>query len=84
MCEYNLIAKFLTSEVQRKLLATYLLIHFGLLTLNTQIMKVYESMHKGVYFLNYFMLFLLLNYIVAKIQECVWSTGEMIRLGKLK
>jgi len=39
MCEYNLIANFRTSEVQRELFTTYLIIHFGLLTVITQIMK---------------------------------------------
>jgi len=35
-------------------------------------------------FLNYFVMLLLLNYIVLKIDECVWSTGGMILTGKLK
>jgi hypothetical protein len=40
MREYNLIANFLTSGVQRELFTTYLLIHFDLLTVVTQIMKL--------------------------------------------
>jgi len=43
-------ANLLTSEVQRKLFTTYLLIHFGLLIVITKIMKLYDKVHKGVYF----------------------------------
>jgi len=50
MCEYNLMANFLTSEVQGKLITTYLLINFGLLTVITKITKLYDKVYKGVYF----------------------------------
>lgn len=53
-CEYNLIANFRTSEVQRELFTTYLLILFDLRAVITQIMKMYDSVHKGVYFLKLF------------------------------
>jgi len=81
-------ANFLTSEVQRKLFTTYLLIHFGLFTVITKIMKLYDKVHKGVNFLKLFyvvfMVVLLLNYIVSKIDEYVWSTGAMILTRILK
>jgi hypothetical protein len=75
---------FYYKEIQKELFTTYPLIHFGLLTVITQIMNLYDSVHKGVYFLKLFYDALLLNYIVSRIDECVWSTDGMILTGKLK
>jgi hypothetical protein len=77
----GLLAGFITKKFKKELFTTYLLIHFGLLT---QIMNLYDSVHKGLYFLKLFYDALLLNYIVSKIDECVWSTDGMILTGKLK